>query len=143
LLSVRAVEKAFPYNTFHPLNSLAAGITATWPEIVIACDDRSVQHLHALHDQAARKGPVGKKVAALIERSLGCPESYAIVESRYDLLRLAANEGLRVPRTMRIEKLEDLKWWCKHVRQLGLKRPRSRGKAVGARSFPPKRSKVA
>ena len=44
----------------------------------------------------------------LIERSLGSPRGYATVLCRYDLLRLAAKEGLRVPRTELLETEEDI-----------------------------------
>jgi hypothetical protein len=47
----------------------------------------------------------------LIKRSLGAPESYPIVSSRYDLLKLAREEGIRVPDTKLIRTLDDLKTW--------------------------------
>jgi len=45
----------------------------------------------------------------LIEKSLGPPESYPVVSSRYDLLMLAKDLGISVPDTVRIDSVEDLK----------------------------------
>jgi hypothetical protein len=38
-------------------------------------------------------------VSRLIEQSLGLPESYAVVASRYQLLKMARDEGIRIPDT--------------------------------------------
>jgi len=53
----------------------------------------------------------GVDLAALIRFSLGPAESYAVVSSRYDLLRLAAEEGIRIPQTAHIESESDLQSW--------------------------------
>jgi hypothetical protein len=111
LLKTRAVRQIFRYSGLHPLESLRSAIEATDPQIVVPCDDRGVQHLHELHAQSHRLGKSGSKLAALIERSLGSPESYPIVSKRYDLLKLAGEEGLRVPHTHLINALDDLKAW--------------------------------
>jgi hypothetical protein len=111
LLKTRAVRQTFRYSGRRPLQSLRTAIEATDPQIIVPCDDRGVQHLHQLHAQAHRFGRSGSKLAALIEHSLGSPESYAIVSKRYDLLKLADEEGLRVPHTQLINTLDDLKAW--------------------------------
>jgi len=111
LLKVRAVRKTFPYGSFHPLDALVAAIEATGPQIVIPCDDRAVEHLHELHAYARRLGTSGSNIASLIERSLGSPESYPVVSTRYDLLRLAREEGLHVPDTKLVNTLDDLRAW--------------------------------
>jgi hypothetical protein len=111
LLKTSVVRQVFPYHGLRPLDSLAAAIEATNPQIVIPCDDRAVEHLHELHARARRPGTSVSSVAALIERSLGPPESYPTVSARYDLLRIAHEEGLRVPATSVIRTAEDLKPW--------------------------------
>jgi hypothetical protein len=111
LLNVHAVRKAFPYSSLRPLDSLLAAIDSTQPQIIIPGDDTAVQHLHELYTHARRLGAPGKKVVTLIDRSLGAPESYPIVSSRYDLLKLAREEGIRVPDTKLIRTLHDLKTW--------------------------------
>jgi hypothetical protein len=111
LLYTRVVQQTFPYSSLRPLESLVAAIEVTAPQIIIPCDDLGVQHLHELFARARSEGAAGTKVAALIERSLGSPASYPIVSSRYDLLKLALEEGLRVPDTALIKTVDDLKSW--------------------------------
>src|SRR5712664_3859510 len=76
LLYTRVVQQTFPYSSLRPLESLVAAIEATAPQIIIPCDDRGVQHLHELFRCARSRGTSGSNMAALIERSLGSPESY-------------------------------------------------------------------
>src|SRR5277367_6282886 len=56
-------------------------------------------------------GASGVALVGLIERSLGAPESYPIVSSRHDLLRIAVEEGIRVPPTAPIGCVSDLASW--------------------------------
>jgi carbamoyl-phosphate synthase L subunit-like protein len=56
-------------------------------------------------------------MSALIERSLGAPESFPLVDARAALIDLAQKEGLRVPPTQVIKNTEELKKW---VNQIGL-----------------------
>jgi hypothetical protein len=111
LSKTRVVRETFPYSGLRPLESLTAAIEATNPQIILPCDDRGVEHLHELHGRATRLGASGIDLARLIERSLGPPESYPIVSARYDLLRLAREEGLRVPDTSPINSMQDLQSW--------------------------------
>jgi len=111
LLYTHVVQQTFPYSSIRPLESLTAAIGATDPEIIIPCDDRGVEHLHELFAHAQSQGAAGTKVAALVERSLGWPESYPIVSSRYDLLTVALGEGIRVPDTALVKTVGDFKSW--------------------------------
>jgi hypothetical protein len=111
LLKTRAVHRTFRYSGLRPLESLTAAIEAVEPEVVIPCCDRSVGHLHELYARAQSQGAAGSKMAALIERSLGSPSSYPTVSSRYGLLALAREEGIRVPSTMRVNTPEELADW--------------------------------
>jgi hypothetical protein len=101
----------FPYGGFRPLDSLVAAINATEPGVIIPCDERTVQHLHELHARACGGKESDRKMAALIERSLGAPESYPIVSTRYHLLNVAREEGLRVADTELINTVDDLRSW--------------------------------
>jgi ATP-grasp domain len=111
LLRTRVVQRIFPYSSLHPLESLVAAIEATAPQIIIPCDDWSVQHLHELHEHARTLGQEGAGLADLIEYSLGPPKNYPIVTSRCELLRIAREEGIRVPDTMPLTTEKDLKTW--------------------------------
>lgn len=105
ITKVHGLERVYRYIGRRPLESLAAAIEEFDPDIVIPFCDWSVQHLHQLHARA------GAKTRALIERSLGPAESFSIVSSRHELLKLAAGEGVRVPPTVRVDSLADLKNW--------------------------------
>jgi ATP-grasp domain-containing protein len=112
LRKVHCVREVFHYSSFRPLSSLQCAIDKSQPGVIIPGDDRAVEHLHELHAQARRQGASGENMAALIERSLGAPESYAVVSSRHALLALAREEGVRVPKTRLIQTISDLKSGC-------------------------------
>lgn len=98
----------FHYDGTQPIESLQAAIESFRPEIIIPCCDRSVQHLHALHE-ACSSGSYPNQTAALIERSIGAPRSFPITASRFRLLELAKSEGILVPETTPIENPDDLR----------------------------------
>ena len=111
LLYTRVVQQTFPYSGLRPLESLVAAIEATEPQIIIPCDDRGVEHLHEVHARARSQGTAGTRLASLIECSLGPPESYSIASARCDLLKIACEEGLRVPDTKLVKTVDDLNSW--------------------------------
>ena len=71
LLKTSAVRQAFPYGALRPVESLAAAIEATDPDIIIPCDDRGVLHLHNLYSRECSQGRARGDITRLIERSLG------------------------------------------------------------------------
>ena len=107
---VRVAHRTFPYRPLSPLDSLANAIEAAKPDLIIPCDDLAVRHLHQLHSsKRARHGAVD--IPALIVRSLGPAESYAAVNSRYLLLKIAREERILTPETSAIDNLSDLERW--------------------------------
>jgi hypothetical protein len=111
LRKTHVIRQAFLYSALRPLESLTHAIEATNPDVVIPCDDRAVRHLHDLHARSHELGDAADGLTNLIERSLGSPESFTTASCRYDLLRVAAEEGLRVPHTELIKVREDLNAW--------------------------------
>jgi biotin carboxylase len=111
LMKTRAVRQIFPYRAFHPIEALRAAIEEFAPDIIVPACDRSVEHLHELYAQADSREQSGKNIKALIEKSLGRPASHLIVSSRYDLLAVAREEGVRVPNTSRVNSIKDLDVW--------------------------------
>jgi hypothetical protein len=111
LLYTRVVQQTFPYSSIRPLESLVAAIEAAAPQIIIPCDDRGVQHLHELYARARTLGTSAVGLVNLIEYSLGAPESYPMVSARCDLLRIAREEGVRVPDTKSLKTADDLNSW--------------------------------
>ena len=105
------VRKIFPYSAFRPLESLRAAIAESQPDLIVPCDERGLRHLHELFQWASRQSGSQTAVADLIVRSLGSPESFPVVTSRYSLLAMAQEEGIRVPDTRSITGDADLKAW--------------------------------
>jgi hypothetical protein len=115
LTKTREVRRTFRYSGLHPVDSLAEAITEASPDLVIPSCDRSVGHLHELYRRVAyAEGTGARKTAMLLDRSLGSPASHAVVSSRHDLLAVAAEEGVRVPRMRQIRTAEDLEDWREH-----------------------------
>lgn len=111
LLVTHVVKRTFPYRASNPLEALRAAIDAVDPDIVIPSCDRSIEHLHQLYGLALKQGAAGQRIVRLIERSLGNPSGYRTITSRYDLLALAIEEGVRVPQTTRVSSSADLDLW--------------------------------
>lgn len=109
LLKTRAVRRLFPYSALHPASSLISAIEAVNPDIIIPCDDRAVEHLHQLY--ARGPGVSASNISSLVERSLGSPASYSVVSSRYNLMKVAGEEQIRIAATRRVRTVEDLRSW--------------------------------
>ena len=108
---VEEVGDVFDYNGRSPLKSLQTAIDSFDPDIVVPTCDRSVEHLHELHAISQSQGERGRKTATLIERSLGSPEGFPIVSSRFDLLKIAQSEGILVPRTASMTSAAEFRQW--------------------------------
>jgi len=103
----RAVSRRFRYGAARPLHTLAEAIVRARPDLIVACDERVVEHLHRLHDQTADDA-----VRWLIERSLGRPDAYGRTTSRQSVIALAAELGILAPETRTMDSLADLRTWA-------------------------------
>jgi hypothetical protein len=94
LAATQAVGKHFHWSVTAPLESLLSSIRARGDAVVIPCDGLAVRHLHALFSTlpAARDG---SDVARVIERSLGDPTAYLLLDSRHEVQTAARAEGLK------------------------------------------------
>lgn len=113
LMKTRAIRKTWHYGVLNPLKSLSAAIREMDPDILVPCDDRAVQHLHELHQLSVKHGDL--KLTRLIKNSLGSPVGYPIVSTRYKLLELARDEGIKVPDTSLLTNQEDISAWQKQA----------------------------
>lgn len=116
MAKTRAVQHTHTYYGLSPLMSFTDAITRAKPDFIVSGDDLATRHLHQLHDQERQLGS-GGFVCALIERSLGSPESFSVVYARTKFMELAQEEGVRVPATKVIQSASDLRQW---VSQVGL-----------------------
>jgi len=115
LLKTKAVGRTHVYHGLAPLISFARAITLAQPDFIIPGDDLATQHLHRLYALEQSKGKAGNPICALIERSLGKPESFPVVSARAAFMNLAREEGLRVPPTEVIRNADDLRQWIAHT----------------------------
>jgi hypothetical protein len=107
-----AVRQTLTYVGAQPLASLRRAIESFDPDIILPLCDRSVQHLHELYAIETAHGKVDSKITQLIEYSLGAPESFPVVSSRYQLLQVARAEGIRAPDMIAIDSAAELELWC-------------------------------
>jgi hypothetical protein len=119
------VETIYPYQGFRPLASLRSAIRDFLPDLIVPTCDCSVGHLYQLHGDAVRTGD--RELARTLERSLGNPASFSICQNRYDLLRIACEEGIPIPETLELTEEDDLAWLDKSGRKWALKADGSAG----------------
>jgi hypothetical protein len=100
------LHRKITHGAASPLRILEAAFLKLTPDAVIACDERSVRDLHALHH-----GTRHDTIRDLIERSGGPPASFATITSRAGLLELAARLGVRVPASMALPDAAALEEW--------------------------------
>jgi hypothetical protein len=109
LVKTRAAAKIHFYHGLAPLHSFAAAIEEARPDLIIPGDDLATRHLHRLH--ARERSHSDSPICSLIERSLGVAEDFPIVYDRATFMELAREQGIRVPDTVAIANLDDLKDW--------------------------------
>ena len=107
----RSVGRTHVYNGLAPLSSFARAIASAQPDFIVSGDDLATRHLHDLYTREQRKGKTDSPICTLIERSMGSPESFPVVNARAAFMDLAHQEGLRVPPTQVIRNIDDLRTW--------------------------------
>jgi hypothetical protein len=90
----------------HPLLTLLGAIKHVQPHLIVPCDELSVRHLHRVHAGAP------PAIAELIEASLGPTSSFATITTRHDLLEVARQVGVTVPRSRKLHDIDDLRSWA-------------------------------
>jgi Carbamoyl-phosphate synthase L chain, ATP binding domain len=111
----QAVRQMYGYHGLSPLASLREAITSAKPDLIVPADDLASQHLCSLHEQEESAGNVGPKLCALIERSLGAPEDFQTLYARTKFMKLAEEQGIRVPQTEVISDASGLRNWIAHA----------------------------
>jgi ATP-grasp domain len=107
LLKTNAISQHYRYHGVRPLDSFRAAIRGGEPDIVIPCDDLATLHLHHLYfDEAC-----SSDICALLERSLGRPDNFPLIDSKSRFMTLAAEQDVRVPDTSVVESLTDVRAW--------------------------------
>jgi hypothetical protein len=107
----KAADRIHDYNGLAPVRSLRYAIAQAAPELIVPGDDLATLHLHRLYDLEKRKEKTDSAVCALIERSLGAAENFPVAYARTAFMKLAEEEGIRIPKTEVIQDFDDLKDW--------------------------------
>lgn len=90
-------------------------ITDSNPDLIIPGDDLATHSLHELYLRESRRSDKQSDVCALIERSLGSPDSFPIVYERASFMQFAEEAGVRVPKTAPIPSSDELRRWATRV----------------------------
>jgi hypothetical protein len=109
MFKTSAVSERFAYRGLAPLSSIAEAITAGKPDLIIPGDDLATQHLHRLYERESRKSGAASSICALIEKSLGPASSFPVAYSRPAFMNVAQQESIRIPDTVLIENVEQLR----------------------------------
>jgi aspartokinase/homoserine dehydrogenase 1 len=104
----QAASRRHNYQGLRPLRSLVRAIALSKPDLIVPGDDLATRHLHDLYSRRERYSRDTEEIGALIERSLGSAESFAIAQSRAAFMELACKEGIRIPSTGAIEAASDI-----------------------------------
>jgi hypothetical protein len=112
---ILAASRIHTYQGVTPLRSLVRAIAAGKPDLVVPGDDLATRHLHELYRRRELYSGGTTDLGSLIERSLGSPEAFPIVHARTAFMKLAREEGIRVPETEVVKTAEDVKNWIERV----------------------------
>jgi hypothetical protein len=111
------VSRIYAYRGLDGLGSFGDAIAAAKPDLIVPADDLATQHLHVLYEREQREAGAERWLCTLIERSLGAPESFPVVNARAKFIEIAQSEGIRVPKTEVVDGAVGLKKW---IAQVGL-----------------------
>jgi len=101
---IEGIDKYASFRSLSALKSFEEAIRELQPELIVPCDDRAVSLLHELH----RKH---RDLRYLMERSLGNPSGFELIDCRASLLETARSLGIDIPATKQISTEEDLCTW--------------------------------
>jgi hypothetical protein len=107
LAGTASVASHYHYGVVAPVESLLDALRESGAALVIPCDSVAVRHLHALYAQLPAT-PEGMVSAQVIQRSLGDPAAYLLIDSRHEVQTAARAEGLPAAESFAIGRTTDL-----------------------------------
>ena len=96
------VKASYRYHPIAPVALLRKTIRRSAPMLLVPCDDYVRRQLHELYNTTQSDKADGSWLKALIARSLGQPEHFALLYSRYDVGSLARELDIPAPPTAAI-----------------------------------------
>jgi len=115
LCQTRSVRKVFLYRCLTPMRSIKKAIQIAKPDLLVPCDDWAACLLHQLYQRETSKAGQLSVLARLIEHSLGSPQNFQLAYERATLLKIAQEQGIRVPRIQALSSLKDIRGWARDV----------------------------
>lgn len=109
ILKTGVIDRGFMYRGMAPLRSFRGAIAKARPDLIVSGDDLATSHLHHLYSQAADEE---QPIREIIERSLGAPRYFSVLDDRASFIRVASEAGARVPSHAAIATIEDLMPWA-------------------------------
>jgi hypothetical protein len=111
---VRSLSRSYPHSGLSPFASFRAAIVSARPDFVIPCDDLATLHLHRLCERAGQAADADStSIREVLEKSVGDPAYYPLIESRNEVTAVARDEGIATPETDRMFSGEQVKDWLK------------------------------
>jgi predicted ATP-grasp superfamily ATP-dependent carboligase len=110
-----ALRTGHPYSGLTASHSIARGILASQPDLVIPCDDLASLQLHQLYAVEEKHAGAGSAICAVLARSLGNPANFPMLYERATFIEMAANEGVRVPKMTVVASLDEMREWATNV----------------------------
>jgi ATP-grasp domain len=108
-----SVDRCFRFSASRPWASLRTAIRACEPAILVPGDDQSAYAIYELNARCrGESGDEAAAIVALIERSLGNPDSFPVARSKSAFIRVARECGVAIPETQEIEGLAALRKHC-------------------------------
>jgi hypothetical protein len=104
----RYIDGWHAYRPLRALSSLRKAIGKSAPDLVVACDDRSISHLMRIYGQELKAHGENAPIVALIRRSFGMPENFAEMMSRAGSMQTSAKIGIRTPETVAVRDEQEL-----------------------------------
>lgn len=96
----RSISAYHRFRALQPLRSLLAAIRTCRPDFLVSTDDIMTIYLHRLYNEVPRLDQAfAPFVRSLLQRSLGDPASFPILDSRTGLLSAARQGGILTPPT--------------------------------------------
>ncbi len=108
LAKISAIRKMYAYDGFTPTRSFADAFAASEPDLVIPGDELAVRVIGKLYDQALRRATAGDRVCSTIEASLGPADTFPVLAARAEVMELAKEQSIRIPKTISVASAADL-----------------------------------
>jgi hypothetical protein len=101
----------YRYRGLAPLASFRHAIASSRPDIIISCDDLTRTHLHQIYEMLARGDSNNDTLRNLLEKSLGDPAGFPIIDARSRLIALAGDLSVHAPQTAVVSSVAQLRDW--------------------------------